>query len=192
MGSTKNRIKSFLKILSTAVIGASALLAFFIVMSQDNRGGERVMGGRQTAAPYRAGIADSIAPPFSINNSHPRDRTGIPVLCYHYLREKTGPLRFAKIVGALLLNLPLIGDMETWTMNASAFRNQMEYLKTEGYDVIGLDDLSEWRRGRRILKKKSVVLTFDDADRSVYELAYPILKEYGYQAVFLWSHPAWV
>ncbi|MEJ2722593.1 MAG: polysaccharide deacetylase family protein, partial [bacterium] len=108
--------------------------------------------------------------------------TGVPVLCYHYLRERTTPLQFLKILGALLLNLPLIDDMDLWTQTAPAFERQMAYLASEGYETVDLDDLARWRRGQAVLPRKPIVITFDDGDRSVLDIAYPILERYGFKA----------
>ncbi|UCH84787.1 MAG: polysaccharide deacetylase family protein [Candidatus Latescibacterota bacterium] len=107
---------------------------------------------------------------------------GVPVLCYHYLREDTTPLQFAKILGALILNMPLIDNMDLWTQTASAFDKQMAFLKSEGYQTVGLGDLDRWRRGLATLPPKPVVITFDDGDRSVFDIAYPILERYGFTA----------
>ncbi|UCG51989.1 MAG: polysaccharide deacetylase family protein [Candidatus Latescibacterota bacterium] len=108
--------------------------------------------------------------------------TGVPVLCYHYLRAETTPLRFVKILGALFLNLPLLEDMDVWTQTASSFDRQMTYLKKHGYESVDLSDLYDWQRGRKKLPSKPVVITFDDGDRSVLEFGYPILERHGFKA----------
>jgi peptidoglycan/xylan/chitin deacetylase (PgdA/CDA1 family) len=63
-----------------------------------------------------------------------------------------------------------------------AFQQQMRYLKSEGYRVIGLRDFVEATSQRRQLPQRSVVLTFDDGYRSFREHAYPVLKELGFTA----------
>jgi peptidoglycan/xylan/chitin deacetylase (PgdA/CDA1 family) len=64
----------------------------------------------------------------------------------------------------------------------------MNYLKTHGYRVIPLADLPPFLRGESALPKRSVVLTIDDGHRSVYQVAYPILKAFGYPAtLFVYS-----
>ena len=109
-------------------------------------------------------------------------RGGVPVLCYHFLRENTGPIQFLRIMGSLLLNLPLLSDLEVWTQTESTFDQQMRYLKENGYETIGMRELIAWRHGLGELPRRPVVITFDDGDRSVMELAYPILQEYGFTA----------
>lgn len=71
---------------------------------------------------------------------------------------------------------------DPWTSSTSSFKQQLQYLKDNGYHTITLDELYEWRQGKRKLDNKSVVITFDDSYRSTVELAKPLLKEYGFQA----------
>ncbi len=75
-----------------------------------------------------------------------------------------------------------IGDNRTPSTNVSVtkFRQQMEYLKTHNYTVLPLSQLVNMIRERKPLPKKSVVITFDDGYRSVYENAFGIIKEFGY------------
>ena len=116
------------------------------------------------------------------NERYDKSSSGVPVLCYHYLREKTTPAGFLKILGALFFNLPLLDDMDPWTQTATAFEAQMAYLKKMGYETVDLADVVAWQRGRRELPLKPVVITFDDGDRSVVDYAYPILQKYGFRA----------
>jgi len=106
----------------------------------------------------------------------------VPVLCYHYLRGKTDPVRIVRVFGYVVLALPLLHDTEIWTTSLGSFERQMEYMTRRGYHTVTLDELNEWQLGRRTLPPKPVVITFDDADRSVYDYAFPILKRYGMKA----------
>jgi peptidoglycan/xylan/chitin deacetylase (PgdA/CDA1 family) len=90
----------------------------------------------------------------------------IPILCYH---------RF----GARATKL---------TVTPAAFAAQMEYLAKNGYRVLPLARISDFLAGKEQLPQKTVVITIDDGYRSTYEIAYPILKKYGFPAtVFLYS-----
>lgn len=60
------------------------------------------------------------------------------------------------------------------------FRAQMQAIKDAGLSVIPIEDLLAWRRGEKTIPAKSVVLTFDDGWNSTYDVAWPILKEFGY------------
>lgn len=65
---------------------------------------------------------------------------------------------------------------------AQVFEEQMAYLKKNGYRVIPLSDLIAFMQFRAALPKKAVVITIDDGYRSVYDIAFPILKKYGFTA----------
>ena len=88
----------------------------------------------------------------------------IPILTYH---------RFAEDCNSNLC------------MPAKTFELQMRYLKENGYHVITAEELLAFLRYQQGLPQKSVLITIDDGYRSVYDLAYPILKKYGYTATLL-------
>jgi peptidoglycan/xylan/chitin deacetylase (PgdA/CDA1 family) len=85
----------------------------------------------------------------------------VPILCYHNLGEQ------AK------------GRM---VMATSTFREQMQYLRANGYRVISLREFVEFTRLGRQVPQRSVVLTFDDGYKSFRQHAYPVLKELGFTA----------
>jgi peptidoglycan/xylan/chitin deacetylase (PgdA/CDA1 family) len=85
----------------------------------------------------------------------------VPVLCYH---------KFAKTRGDLM------------TVTEKAFEEQMRFLKENGYHVLTMDDFFDFLDFKNQIPKKSVVITIDDGWRSAYEIAFPILKRYGYPA----------
>jgi len=68
-------------------------------------------------------------------------------------------------------------------MPAAAFRAQMRYLKDNRYHVLSADELLAFVQHRRPLPPRSVLITIDDGYRSVYEIAYPILREFDFSAV---------
>jgi peptidoglycan/xylan/chitin deacetylase (PgdA/CDA1 family) len=94
----------------------------------------------------------------------------VPILTYHNLAEQ------AK--GRLVLA-------------AASFREQMQYLKTNGYRVVSIADFIEFTRLGRQLPQRAVVLTFDDGYRSFKDFAYPVLKELGFTAT-LFIYTDWV
>ena len=94
----------------------------------------------------------------------------VPILTYHNLAEQ------AK--GRLVLA-------------AASFREQMRYLKTNGYRVVSLADFVEFTRLNRQLPQKAVVLTFDDGYRAFRDHALPVLKELGFTAT-LFIYTDWV
>jgi peptidoglycan/xylan/chitin deacetylase (PgdA/CDA1 family) len=68
------------------------------------------------------------------------------------------------------------------TVSRESFEAQMQLLKEKGYRVVTLDQLLEFVEFRGQLPGKAVVITIDDGWRSGYDIAFPILKRYGYPA----------
>jgi peptidoglycan/xylan/chitin deacetylase (PgdA/CDA1 family) len=87
----------------------------------------------------------------------------VPVLCYHHFAERC--------------DSPLCTP-------TSLFEQQMKILKEEGYSVISTAELSDFLAFRRAIPRKAVVINLDDGYRSTYDIAYPILKKYGFTATF--------
>jgi len=65
-------------------------------------------------------------------------------------------------------------------MTPQDFEKQMEELKTHGITVIGMQDLLAWKRGEKNIPPRCAVITFDDGWKSQYDVAWPIMKKYGY------------
>jgi peptidoglycan/xylan/chitin deacetylase (PgdA/CDA1 family) len=62
----------------------------------------------------------------------------------------------------------------------AVFEAQMKELKDRGITVIGLQDLLAWKRGEKNIPPRCAVITFDDGWKSQYEVAWPIMKKFGY------------
>jgi peptidoglycan/xylan/chitin deacetylase (PgdA/CDA1 family) len=62
----------------------------------------------------------------------------------------------------------------------AAFEAQMKELKDKGVSVIGMQDFLAWKRGEKAIPVRSAILTLDDGWKSQYDVAWPILKKYGY------------
>src|SRR5713101_4120736 len=60
------------------------------------------------------------------------------------------------------------------------FEAQMKELKDRGITVISLQDLLAWKRGEKNIPPRCAVITFDDGWKSQYEVAWPIMKKFGY------------
>jgi len=104
---------------------------------------------------------------------------GVPILCYHYFRPGLTPQRFARVLGAVLLNMPTVPDNDFWTTTVPEFDRQMRWLHDNGYATLSLEDLAEYMDGGEA-PPRSVVITFDDGDRSVVTHAVPVLRRYGF------------
>ncbi|NEZ47358.1 polysaccharide deacetylase family protein [Clostridium niameyense] len=85
----------------------------------------------------------------------------IPVLMYHSIDyEKGNELRLPK----------------------EKFKEQMKYLKDNGYTTLSLDELYNFLVHNKPVPEKSIVITLDDGYVDNYENAYPIIKEFGFKA----------
>src|SRR5438270_6962985 len=62
----------------------------------------------------------------------------------------------------------------------AAFEAEMQQLKDAGITVISMQDLLAWKRGDKNIPPRCAVITFDDGWKSQYEVAWPIMKKFGY------------
>lgn len=70
------------------------------------------------------------------------------------------------------------------------FREQLEHLRTDGFNVIPLPDLLDALHERRELPDKTLAITFDDGYISIYDTAFPMLQEFGFPfTVFINTQP---
>lgn len=91
---------------------------------------------------------------------------------------------------ATILIYHRFGDDRYPTTNVSteAFVDQMNFLRDNNYTVLPLAELVSMVKQDREIPARSVVITIDDAYASVYENAWPILKEHGYPfTVFVYT-----
>jgi peptidoglycan/xylan/chitin deacetylase (PgdA/CDA1 family) len=93
-----------------------------------------------------------------------RDRPGIPVIAYHRIAEDGSP----------------------YTVRPDAFNEQIAALRAAGYHTITTKQFAHYVAGRRVrLPHKPLLITFDDAIKSAWVYADPVLKRYGFRgAVF--------
>lgn len=104
--------------------------------------------------------------PINPTGIYPDGYQTIPILCYHRFGE----------------------GHEKMAVSEKKFRQQMQYLKDNNYRVIAMEDIYDFVEGMESLPKKSVIITIDDGYRSNYDIAFPILKEFGFHAtIFLYT-----
>lgn len=86
----------------------------------------------------------------------------VPVLMYHSIDyEKGNELRIPK----------------------EKFREQMKYLKDNNFNTLSLDEFYSYIISGDGFPEKPIVITLDDGYRDNYTNAYPVLKEFGQNAV---------
>jgi len=84
----------------------------------------------------------------------------------------------------------------TTNVGVERFREQLAFLRDNNYRVISLEQLVDSLKNGNQLPDRAVVITIDDGYRSVYENAWPLLKEFGYPfTVFIYvkatDHNGW-
>lgn len=92
------------------------------------------------------------------NATQPNQSSRVPILLYH---------RFdARVTNYM-------------TVSPAVFESQLAYLRTNGYRVIPLRRLVDWRLGKAPAPPaKSVVLVADDGHRSIFTQMLPIIQKY--------------
>ncbi|NPV07521.1 MAG: polysaccharide deacetylase family protein [Anaerolineae bacterium] len=76
------------------------------------------------------------------------------------------------------------------TVSESNFRAQMAYLRDSGYEPVTLAALVQHLAVGAPLPERPVIITLDDGYRDAYDVAFPVLKEYGFVAtLFLVTAP---
>ena len=73
---------------------------------------------------------------------------------------------------------------EAYFVPPDIFRQQMTRLKDWGYTPILISDAVDLLHHGGMIPLHPIIITFDDGDLDVYQNAYPILKEFGFRAVF--------
>lgn len=74
------------------------------------------------------------------------------------------------------------GEEDYMSVHKDKFREQMKFIKDNGYNVISLDDLYAYYTEGTPIDDKSIIITFDDGYWNNYMNAYPVLKEFGFKA----------
>jgi len=87
---------------------------------------------------------------------------GVPVLCYHDIGSNKA---------------------DSFAVSRETLERHFQYLQSNGYHPISIQEFAAAVEGRQSLPEKAVVLTFDDGYASFYTNAYPLLKKYQYPAV---------
>lgn len=101
-------------------------------------------------------------------------------------------LPMAPVKAAVVLQYHHISDQTPAATSTSPelFRQHMAHLDEAGYEVVPLEDLVARLKTGKALPDKTVAITFDDGYDSVYQVAFPVLKRYGWPfTVFVNAEP---
>ena len=96
------------------------------------------------------------------------NRPGVAILMYHSVMVE--PRLHATTLGEIV-------------HSAGMFRRQMEVIARH-YNPVSLDEVLAFVQGQTQMPPKPVVVTFDDGYADNFEVAAPILNEFGIPAVF--------
>ena len=81
------------------------------------------------------------------------------VFCYHRFEDK---------------------PKDSLAIKPEEFEAQLQAIKDAGIEVISMQDFLAWRRGEKSIPAKSAIISIDDGYISGYNVAWPILKKFGY------------
>lgn len=70
-----------------------------------------------------------------------------------------------------------------YVISPAMLKKDLQYLSDRGYTTVTVEDLVAYVESGTALPKKPVMLTFDDGYYNNYVNVYPLLKQYGMQAV---------
>jgi peptidoglycan/xylan/chitin deacetylase (PgdA/CDA1 family) len=129
-------------------------------------------------AAAKEALSESNTSPISIN----RDFSGegveyadkVTVLTYHQIipEDQLKKHHFTKD-----------GDIVDMVVTLEEFTKQMNFLKEQNYTVLTLKEFELFMTNQKKVPAKSVLITFDDGFKNVFEFAYPVLKKNGFYAV---------
>lgn len=86
----------------------------------------------------------------------------IPVLLYHSIADDGGRI----------------------SVSPGKFEQQLKTLKNDGYVSIMPNEILQCLDGNKKFPRRRILITFDDGFQDNYDLARPLLKKYGFNAVF--------
>ncbi len=68
-------------------------------------------------------------------------------------------------------------------VTSSGFEEKLKFLKENNYRTITANELLSFIQGNYAPQGPTICLTFDDGHKTLYKIAFPLLKKYGFTAV---------
>lgn len=75
------------------------------------------------------------------------------------------------------------GMMPQQLISKSLLEKEIDQIAGQ-FDFLSIDQAVDFLEGKRHLKRDSIVVTFDDGYRGIYDFAYPVLRRKGVPAIF--------
>ena len=114
----------------------------------------------QVVAPAVPEVAKATPAPSATPIPEPINlKSEVIVLCYHRFEDNA---------------------KDSLAIKPADFEAQMQALKDNGITVISMADFLAWQRGEKGIPQKSALISIDDGYLSGYNVAWPILKKFGY------------
>lgn len=136
-----------------------------------------ILGACSNAAQEKGSTAENVAESKTdtVTKAQPADaktilaRKQVPVLCYHQIRDwQAGDSKRAH------------DDI----ISPANFEAHVKMLADSGYTSILPDQLYDYLVYGKTLPKNPIMFTFDDTDLDQFTVANPVLKKYGFKAVY--------
>jgi peptidoglycan/xylan/chitin deacetylase (PgdA/CDA1 family) len=160
--------------MKTDRIPAIPLLAILLIFAECrqnsvNPGAQSSKSLTQVAAVTITRVAEPVVPKADSSPVAIMARKQVPILCYHQIREfRPKDSERAK----------------DYIVPPAKFAEQMKLLADSGFTTILPNQLMEYLKYGVPIPAKSVMIHFDDADLSQFEVAKPILDKYGFKACY--------
>lgn len=144
------------------------LQAFLVDVQTDN---QQSFSGFHVAPPINEFITASI-----LNFDKDYDVTPAP--------QASGTVRIPVLTYHHLAPVPNKAGVRDYYVSPEVFEEQLKYLDEKNYKVLTPKEFYDLLMTGKNPIQKSVMLTFDDGNYDNYQYAFPLLKKYGFTAVF--------
>ena len=127
-----------------------------------------------SVTPLTPAVAEPVVPPPPVqpeiaDAATILNRTEVPVLCYHQIRNyKPSDSKATR----------------DYIVPESSFREQMQSLADSGYHTVLPHELYDYLATGKTLPSKPVMITFDDSRADQFTAALPELNKHGFKAAF--------
>jgi peptidoglycan/xylan/chitin deacetylase (PgdA/CDA1 family) len=115
------------------------------------------------AQPQKGDLIAVPRKPINVTGVYSDGYRSVPILCYHQFTSGRPPEHKLEL-------------------RAEDFEAQLRFLRDNNFQTLSFAELSDIMQFKRPMPAKAVVLTIDDGYGSVYDIAWPLLQEYGMQA----------
>ena len=75
-------------------------------------------------------------------------------------------------------------ENRVYLLKEEEFIKQLEYLHSEEWNTISVEQLLESLKTKTSLPEKSLIISFDDGNQTDYTIAFPLLEKYGFKTTF--------